>query len=172
MAQALGVTDLASVYKVAIAWQGNPDNRIDRWRSFPLAHFGRLASVPGVRLVSMQKNAGTEQIRMLGGQFAVTELDRYVEGGEERRDFLDTAAIMTLADLVVTPETAVAHLAGALGVKTWVALSFVGDWRWMIEREDSPWYPSIRLFRQTVMNRWDDVFESMAAALGRELQGR
>jgi hypothetical protein len=165
LARALGVDDLSKVYKIGIAWQGNPDNRIDRWRSFPLVQLGPLAEQPGVRLVSLQKGAGTEQIGALAGQFAVTELDPFMEGGTDRRDFLDTAAIMQLLDLVVAPETAVAHLAGALGVKTWLALSYVGDWRWMIIREDSPWYPSMRLFRQSKMNLWDDVFHNMADAL-------
>jgi hypothetical protein len=169
LARALAVEDLASVYKIGIAWQGNPDNRIDRWRSFPLAQLGPLAAHPHVRLISIQKGAGTEQIRSLAGQFAVTELGPFTEGGADRRDFLDTAAIMQLCDLVVTPETAVAHLAGALGMKTWLALSYVGDWRWMFNREDSPWYPTMRLFRQSAMNRWDDVFQNMAAALRREL---
>jgi hypothetical protein len=169
LARALAVEDLASVYKIGVAWQGNPDNRIDRWRSFPLAQLGPLAAHPRVRLISIQKGAGTEQIRSLAGQFAVAELGPFTEGGADRRDFLDTAAIMQLCDLVVTPETAVAHLAGALGTKTWLALSYVGDWRWMFKREDSPWYPSMRLFRQSAMNRWDDVFQNMAAALRLEL---
>jgi Tfp pilus assembly protein PilF len=172
MARALGGDDPARVFKIAIAWQGNPDNRIDRWRSFPLGHLRRLAAVPGVRLFSIQKNAGTEQIRMLDGTFPVIELDRLVEGGADKRDFLDTSAIMQAADLVVVPETAVAHLGGALGAKTWVALSFVGDWRWMINRDDSPWYPSIRLFRQKTMNDWDQVFDDMAAALWQKLHAR
>src|SRR5262249_32794632 len=113
LARALDVSDLASVYKIGIAWQGNPQNKIDRWRSFPLGMLAPLAEVPGVRLISLQKDAGTEQIRALGGKFPVTELGSGVEGLEDRRDFLDTAALMSLVDLVITPETAVAHLAGA-----------------------------------------------------------
>ena len=77
----------------------------------------------------------------LAGRFPVTDLSREDGGEEDRRDFLDTAAVMSQLDLVVTPETAVAHLAGSLGVPVWVALSAVGDWRWMIDRDDSPWYP-------------------------------
>ncbi len=163
--KALGVEDLSKVYKIGVAWQGNPDNRIDRWRSFPLVQLAPLATQPGVRLVSLQKGSGTEQIRALAGQFAVTELDPFMAGGTDRRDFLDTAAIMQLMDVIVCPETAVAHLAGALGVRTWLALSYVGDWRWMTKRDDSPWYPSMRLFRQRTMNQWDDVFHDMADAL-------
>src|SRR5262249_27807123 len=102
----LGVSELGSVFKIGIAWQGSPQNRIDRWRSFPLERLSALASVPGVRLISLQKGAGTEQIGALAGQFPVVELDRPREGAGGTRDFLDTAAVMSLVDLVVTPETA------------------------------------------------------------------
>jgi hypothetical protein len=76
---------------------------------------------------------------------------------------------MSLVDLVITPETAVAHLAGGLGVPTWVALSSVGDWRWMVDQDESPWYPTARLFRQRTMGDWDDVFARMADALRQEI---
>jgi Flp pilus assembly protein TadD len=165
LTRALGVTDLASVYKIGIAWQGNPQNRIDRWRSFPLEMLAPLSEIAGVRLISLQKGPGTEQVAALGGRFAVTELGGGIEGLEDRRDFLDTAAIMSLLDLVITPETAVAHLAGALAVKCWVALCHAGDWRWMKAGDRSPWYSQIRLFRQSTMGVWDDVFRQMATAL-------
>jgi ADP-heptose:LPS heptosyltransferase len=77
---------------------------------------------------------------------------------------------MSLLDLVITPDTAAAHLAGGLGVRTWVALSAVGEWRWMLEREDSPWYPTLRLFRQTTLGVWDDVFDRMAETLRQKLE--
>ena len=170
--RALGVADLASVFKIGIAWQGSPDNRIDRWRSFPLAQFAPLARLPGIRLISLQKGAGTEQLRALDGRFAVAEVGNRSEGLADKRDFLDTAAAMSLLDLVVTPETAVAHLAGSLGVRTWVALSHVGDWRWMVDRDDSPWYSNTRLFRQIELGDWDDVFRRMAHALSQELAGQ
>ena len=163
LAQILNVSDLGSVYKIGIAWQGNPENRIDRWRSFPLEMLAPLAQIPGVRLISLQKEAGTEQIRALGGRFPVATLDG--EGAQDRRDFLDSAAVISLLDLVVTPETAVAHLAGALAAKCWVALCHVGDWRWMIDGDQTPWYPHSRLFRQSKMGVWDDVFERMARVL-------
>ena len=165
----LGVSDLATVFTIGIVWQGNRDNRIDRWRSFPLAQLAPLAGLPNVRLVSLQKGAGTEQIRELAGRFPVTELDTSNNGQDDRRDFLDTAALMSLVDLVVTPETATAHLAGALGVRCWVALSLVGDWRWMIAGDETVWYPTCRLFRQGKLGDWDELFERMAAALEREL---
>jgi hypothetical protein len=167
--RALCVGDLASVFTIGIAWQGSPQNRIDRWRSFPLACLEPLAKVPGVRLISLQKGAGTEQIQALDGKFPVAELDQVGPGLEANRDFLDTAAVMSLLDLVVTPETAVAHLAGSLGVRTWVALSLVGDWRWMVDEEQSTWYPTARLFRQTTMGDWAGVFCRMAEALQRHI---
>jgi Flp pilus assembly protein TadD len=169
LTRALDVTDLASVYKIGIAWQGNPQNKIDRWRSFPLEMLAPLAEIAGVRLISLQVGQGTEQIRALGGRFPVTELGGGIECLEDRRDFLDTAAVMSLLDLVVTPETAVAHLAGALAVKCWVALCHAGDWRWMKEGDQTPWYSQSRLFRQSTMGTWDDVFRNMSLALQEEL---
>lgn len=171
LTQALGVADLNSVFKIGIAWQGNPTNRLDRWRSFPLAWFAQLANLPGVRLVSLQKGPGVEQLAALAGRFPVTNLDYRFDGLEDKRDFLDTAAVISLLDLVITPETAVAHLAGGLGVRTWVALSTVGDWRWMHTGDSCPWYPSARLFRQTKLDDWDGVFRRMAEELNQELAG-
>ena len=172
LTRVLGGVDLASVYKIGIAWQGNPQNRIDRWRSFPLELLEPLAKVPGVRLISLQKGAGSEQLGALGGRFAVAEIDTPIAGIEPRRDFLDTAAVMSLVDLVVTPETAVAHLAGALAVNCWVALCHAGDWRWMASGDSTPWYSRMRLFRQTTMSVWDNVFQEMALALREEVQTR
>jgi hypothetical protein len=169
LSRALGVADLDSIFKVGIAWQGNPQNRIDRWRSFPLAHFSQIAQFSGVRLINLQKGAGTEQLAALAGQFPVVQLDGRIEGLDDGRDFLDTAAVMSLLDLVITPETAVAHLAGGMGVRTWVALSHVGDWRWMVDGDTCPWYPSTRMFRQTTLGDWDGVFRRMAECLGQEL---
>jgi Flp pilus assembly protein TadD len=172
VARALDVSDPASVFKIGIAWQGNPENKIDRWRSFPLELLAPLAQVPGVRLVSLQKGAGTEQIAGLGGRFPVAVLGSRVEGLEDRRDFLDTAAVMCVCDLVVTPETAIAHLAGALALNCWVALCLAGDWRWMVEGDRTPWYSHSRLFRQTTMGEWTGVFQRMALALRGEVAAR
>jgi Tfp pilus assembly protein PilF len=171
LTQALGVADLDSVFKIGIFWQGNPGNRLDRWRSFPLAWFAQLASLPRVRLVSLQKGPGVEQLTALGGRFPVTNLERRFDGLEDKRDFLDTAAVISLLDLVITPETAVAHLAGGLGIRTWVALSTVGDWRWMHSGDSCPWYRSARMFRQTTLDDWDGVFQRMSEELNQELAG-
>jgi hypothetical protein len=155
-------------FQVGIVWQGNPYHEWDRHRSVRLAHFEPMARVPGVNLISLQKVFGTEQLRAVAKRFTVTEL----EGESDRPDeaFVDTAAVMKQLDLVVTVDTAAAHLAGALGVAVWVALSTVSDWRWLRDRDDSPWYPTLRLFRQKRQGEWDDVFARMAAELGRRAQ--
>jgi Flp pilus assembly protein TadD len=154
-------------FLIGIAWQGRPENAGDHWRSFPLARFAHLAELPGVRLISLQVDHGTEQISALGDRFPVIELPG-LRGG----DFSDTAALIRLLDLVISPCTAVAHLAGGLGARVWVPLSYVGDWRWLARREDSPWYPSLRLFRQTRIGDWEPVFRRMAQALVPELESR
>jgi hypothetical protein len=84
--------------------------------------------------------------------------------------FLDTAAVMMCCDLVITIDTSIAHLAGALGVRTWVALKFVPDWRWLLNRSDSPWYPTMRLFRQKKLADWEGVFDEMTLVLSAELE--
>jgi tetratricopeptide (TPR) repeat protein len=154
-------------FKVGIAWQGNPEFRFDHLRSIPLAQFAPLARVPGVHLLSLQKGAGRDQLPVLPARFPVTDLGGQLD--ETTGAFLDTAAVMMNLDLVITSDTAVAHLAGALGVPVWVALHHVPDWRWLLDREDCPWYPTMRLFRQTRPGQWEDVFEHIAEALQRRL---
>ncbi len=149
-------------FKVGIAWQGNRDHPEDRLRSAHLRHFAPLAR-EGVHLINLQLGAGREQIDAVADRFAVAELSPRSQ--EAAWTFLDTAAVMRGLDLVIAVDTAVAHLAGGLGVPTWVALAFAPDWRWLLDREDSPWYPTVRLFRQKRFGDWDDVFERM----GREL---
>src|SRR5262245_45065940 len=155
-------------FKVGIAWQGSLSFPGDRLRSIPLAHFAPLAGVEGVRLFSLQKGPGREQIRSTArvfasaGRLALTDLGERLD---EQGAFLDTAAVMKTLDLVITSDTAIAHLAGALGVPVWVALSIGPDWRWLLDREDCPWYPTMRLFRQRRQGDWDVVFERMAAEL-------
>ena len=154
--------------KVGIVWQGNPKTwnadlkRSDQRRSIPLAQFEPLARVPGVRLISLQKGSGVEQIQDLAGRFAIDEV------GSRCADFADTAAVMKNLDLVISVDSSPAHLAGALGVPVWVPLPAICCWRWLTQREDSPWYPTMRLFRQKTPGDWVDVFERMA----RELESR
>ncbi len=154
-------------FLVGVVWQGSPGNPMDHWRSFPLAKLAPVADVPGVQFVRLQAIDGLDQIRALDGRFPIITLD-----SRRPRDFVDTAAIISLLDLVITPDTSVAHLAGGLGVPVWLALSTVGEWRWMLEREDSPWYPTMRIFRQTKLGDWGDVFRRMADVLRRGLARR
>jgi tetratricopeptide (TPR) repeat protein len=141
-------------FKVGIAWQGNPHVAVDTGRSVPLAAFAPLAEVPGVRLISLQKNEGAEQ--RANAPMAVEDLGPDFDAGRDA--FLDTAAAMESLDLVITSDTAIAHVAGALGRPVWVAIRHVPDWRWMLGRADSPWYPTMRLFRQGTAGDWAEVF--------------
>ncbi len=151
--------------RIGIAWQGNPQYRGDRARSVPLVHFVTLARVPGVRLISLQKGPGTEQLAGLPGAVEVLDLGRRLD--EAAGPFMDTAAVMGCVDLVIASDTAAAHLAGALGVPVWVALPTSSDWRWLLDRDDSPWYPTMRLFRQARSGEWGEVFARIAAELSK-----
>jgi len=133
--------------KVGINWQWNPKYAGDRHRSIPLTLYEPLSRIPGVRLFSLQKNAGLEQLDAMKGKLAVVELGRRLD--ETTGPFLDTSAVLVNLDLFITSDTAVAHLAGALGVPVWMPLSTTPDWRWMTHREDNPWYPTMRIFRQS-----------------------
>jgi len=150
--------------RVGIAWQGNPHAPYDAERSIPLKHFAPLAALPGVQLFSLQKGEGSEQLAACGEWNIVDFGERLDASGGA---FMDTAAIMQHLDLVITSDTSMAHLAGGLGVPTWVALNLVPDWRWLLEREDSPWYPTLRLYRQRRLSDWNEVFARMAAELER-----
>ena len=152
-------------FNVGIVWQGNPFPPVDRFRSIALQEYAPLARVPGVRLFSLQKGAGSEQLHSLTEPFPVIDLGRRLDLGAGA--FLDTAAAMTQLDLVISSDTAAVHLAGALGVPVWMPLSSAADWRWLLHREDSPWYPSMRLFRQSQLGRWGEVFQRMAGELQR-----
>ncbi|HEX4157586.1 MAG TPA: tetratricopeptide repeat protein [Rhizomicrobium sp.] len=150
-------------FKIGICWQGNPRGEIDIGRSFPVRHFEALAKVPAVRLISLQKYDGDRQLGELPAGVRVENLGDAFDAGPD--PFLDTAAVMESLDLIITSDTAVAHLAGALGRPAWVALQYVPDWRWLLGRSDSPWYPTIRLFRQSQRGDWAGVFKEMAQAL-------
>jgi Tfp pilus assembly protein PilF len=143
--------------RIGIRWQGSTGS-IDRGRSFALREFAPVAAIDGLELLSLQKGPGSEQLD-LPRDWPVTVL------GAELESLLDTAAVMQLVDLVITSDTSIAHLAGALGRPVWVALKHVPDWRWMLGRDDSPWYPTMRLFRQPRPGDWPAVFERIAAAL-------
>jgi hypothetical protein len=152
--------------RVGITWQGDPQNNLDRLRSFPLAELAAPAGVPGVSLISLQKGPGSEQLADVG--FPVWDLGPAYRAG----DWVTTAAVMSHLDLIISPDTAVAHLAGALGRPAWLALHRAADWRWLEDRDDSPWYPTMRLFRQDRLGEWGPVFrrmtEALAARVGRD----
>ena len=149
-------------FKVGIRWQGRPGIRADIGRSFPLAAFAQLAAIPGVRLISLQKGAGTEQLGTLPAGMAVESVLDADEGSDS---FLDTAALIEALDLVISCDTSVAHLSGALGRPTWLALRSAPEWRWLAGRADSPWYRGHRLFRQSRPGDWDSVAAGMKLEL-------
>lgn len=151
----------AGGFRIGIAWQGN--KFINLHRSIPLACFAPLAAIAGVRLLSLMKDRAPLTVDFPGRPFTVENLGDDFDQGPV--SFLDCAAVMENCDLIVTSDTSIAHLAGALGRPVFVALKSVPDWRWLLEREDSPWYPGMRLFRQSAKNDWDSVFGKIAAAV-------
>ena len=150
-------------FRIGVVWQGNPRYGVDHRRSVPLRHFAPLAALPGVRLYSLQAVHGLDQLDALPEGMAVEQLGEKITANPD--GVSEIAAAMAALDLVVSSDTAMAHLAGALGRPVWVALNDDPDWRWLFERADSPWYPTMRLFRQSVRGDWDGVFAEMADAL-------
>ncbi|MDR3514920.1 MAG: tetratricopeptide repeat protein [Azospirillaceae bacterium] len=148
---------------VGLVWAGDPRHRdidahpVDRRRSIDLAPLACLADVPGLTLVSLQKGAAAAAARPPGLTL--------VDWMDEVTDFADTAALVAALDLVITVDTAVAHLAGALGRPVWILSRYDGCWRWLRDRDDTPWYPTARLFRQRSPGDWDEVLERVVAAL-------
>lgn len=152
---------------VGVCWQGSK-NAVDRGRSFPLQSFYSISKLPNLRLISLHKGEGEEQLNDIPPDMKIETLGEGFDAGEDA--FVDSAAVMKLCDLVITSDTAIAHLAGALGVRTWVALKYTPDWRWLLDRMDSPWYPTMRLFRQKRTGDWSGVFEEIEFELGRLLR--
>ncbi len=149
-------------YRVGICWQGSTTS-IAMGRSFPPTQFAGIATLPGVRLISLQAGPGSEQLDNLPAGMVVESYADERPGSLQ--PFTEVAAIMANLDLVITADTAVAHLAGALGRPTWVALKQVPDWRWGLEGATTGWYPTMRLFRQSARNEWPPVFAAMREAL-------
>lgn len=149
--------------KIGLNWQGYAVAEKQAWirgRSFPLASAAPLARIPGISLISLQKGTAAGQRGEVGFASALAQL---TDPGETGADALmETTALMTALDLVITSDTSVAHLAGALGVPVWLALHAVPDWRWLLDRPDSPWYPSMRIFRQRIPGDWGELFERVA----------
>ncbi len=159
----------AQGFKIGLAWQGNPATGLDLGRSMALRAFHPLAQIRGVRLISLQKGAGAEQASLLPPGMRLETLGADFDAGPDA--FVDTAAVMQHLDLVISVDTAVAHLAGALARPAWVALKRVPDWRWMMQGSHSPWYPTLRLFRQKTADDWRSVIEDMAGELRHRLAG-
>jgi hypothetical protein len=148
--------------RVGVNWASKSASHQAAQRSFSLAALAPFAAVPGVRLASLQKCVGLDQLGELPPELIVEKLDGLDDGPNA---FVDTAAVMMSLDLVISSDTAVAHLAGALGRPVWVALRSAPDWRWGLDRNDTPWYPTMRLFRQSAGSDWEAVFERMADEL-------
>jgi hypothetical protein len=141
-------------------WAGRPTHRNDRNRSVALSGLKAITDLPGITLISLQKGPGQAQV---GGYFGRAPL---LNMGPAIDDFADSAAIIDGLDLVVTVDTAIGHLTGAMGKPVWIMLPHAPDWRWLEQRADSPWYPSVRLFRAPAPRAWDLVTAEVAKALG------
>jgi len=158
-----------SHFKIGLCWQGNmqyPTASLRRSvaeKSISVDHFRPVSQLPGVSLYSLQKINGTKQLDTLDDAFVIQIFGPDFDKSNGR--FMDTAAIMKNLDLIITVDTAIAHLAGALGTPVWVLLPQPADWRWMLERTDSPWYPTMHLFRQNKSGNWKALIEQMVQKL-------
>jgi tetratricopeptide (TPR) repeat protein len=151
--------------KIGLCWRGNIDFRVDPRRSIPPAALLPLAGLEGINLFSLQKGIAADELPAA----LAARLRRYDEDFDDDPDaFIDTAALMAGLDLIVTCDTSIAHLAGALGRPVWLALRHVAEWRWLAERADSPWYPTMRLFRCGEGDDWTALFAAIASEIGRK----
>ncbi len=147
-----------ATFKIGLAWAGSRDHANDRRRSCPLAALSPLLRLPGVTWFSLQKDDGEDQIPGVAAASALVLLDA-------RNDFDRKAALVSALDLVISVDTSIAHLAAALGKPTWLLLPFAPDWRWQLGRTDSPWYPTMQLFRQPRAGDWNTVISRVERAL-------
>jgi hypothetical protein len=145
--------------RVGLVWGGSQLHPHDALRSIPLEVLAPLTHIEGTTFYSLQMGAPAEQVKQMGGRVRLVDLQN------EQKDFADAAAIVASLDLVISIDTSVAHLAGAMGKPVWILLSRSADWRWLLDREDSPWYPTARLFRQSTMGNWQDVVASVEREL-------
>jgi ADP-heptose:LPS heptosyltransferase len=146
--------------RIGLAWGGSPTFPHERWRSIPLEQLAPLTQLEGTTFYSLQMGPQASQMKQLGSRVHLIDLQ------DEQEDVADTAAIVANLGLVISIDTSVAHLAGAMGKPVWILLHKSPDWRWLLDREDSPWYPSARLFRQSTLGNWQDV----VARVERELR--
>ncbi|MCR5875499.1 tetratricopeptide repeat protein [Phenylobacterium sp. J426] len=155
-------------FRIGVCWQGSTRAGADLMgRSFRLADLAPIADLPSVRLISLQKRDGLDQLADLPHGMRVETLGAGFDEGPHA--FLDTAAVAQVCDMVISADTAPAHVAGAVGARTWLALPATPDWRWLLARDDTPWYPAMRLFRQAERGHWAPVFAAMAEQLSKEL---
>ncbi|MCA9124463.1 MAG: tetratricopeptide repeat protein [Planctomycetaceae bacterium] len=156
-------------FRVGVCWQGNSNHRRDVFRSIPREHFSSLLNVDNVKLISLQYRSEPTLVDIPSSD-RIIDLSKSLD--VRSGPFMDTAAVIENLDLVISCDTAVAHLAGALGVPVWLALDHAADWRWMQGRTDSPWYPTMRLFRQESPGDWEGVFNTMCDSLRQEVADR
>ena len=162
--QNLSKDDLGQPVRVGINWQGNPDHHADVYRSVPLEVLQPLASLPNVQLVNLQFGHGSEQLDQHDFASSIARLPHDID--QDGGAFTDTAAIIANLDHVVTTDTAIAHLAGAVGqTQTHLMLGRVPDWRWLLESDQTDWYPQMKLYRQTQFGNWRDVVDQIAKAI-------
>ena len=153
-------------FKVGIVWAGGPKNPNDRNRSCRLRHFAAISDIGTVRLIGIQKGGAAEQVRELPPGMVV------INYGPELEGFTDTMGLIENLDLVIAVDTAVAHLAGAMGKPVWLILTFAHHWPWLLNRADSPWYPSMRIYRQKRKGDWASVFDRIGKDLQRQIAKR
>jgi hypothetical protein len=151
--------------RVGLAWAGRPEHINERNRSMKLSQFGPLAAAENAAFYSLQKG------RPVGQESGDPRL-RITDWTQDLADFADTAALIQNLDLVITVDTSVAHLAGAMGKPVWILLPWVPDWRWLLHREDSPWYPTARLFRQRFVGDWSEVVHRVVEELQKHDSGQ
>jgi hypothetical protein len=145
--------------RVAVTWASAPNSEITGKKSIPYSEFQQLFRIPGCQFYSVQLNADAATIADINRQANVSDLSRLII------DFKDTADYLSQMDLVISVDTATAHLAGAMGIPTWILLPYAADWRWRMHRTDSPWYPTMRLFRQHRAGDWGHVLEEVGNCL-------
>jgi Flp pilus assembly protein TadD len=147
-------------FRIGVNWQGN-----ETAKSIPLDYFPAIAAIPGVRLYSLQKVKGLEHLQRLRDRLPIIDWTAEMDGGPD--GFIDTAALMSNMDLIITCDTSIAHLAGGMGLRTWMVLKWFADWRWMKDRLDSPWYPTMSIYRMARKNDWSEPMGRVLADLTR-----
>ena len=160
------IRDRGEELRVGIAWGGNPSHTREAQRSIQLERLEPLTRIAGTVFYSLQKGPAAAQLQRKPPGMRLIDLDA------QQADFADTAAIVANLDLVISIDTSVAHLAGAMGKPVWILLHSLPDWRWLLDRQDSPWYPTARLFRQSAAGDWSDVVDRLSTELRRMLENR